>query len=132
MALATGFVMGWSNMGHVSESDNPANLLYFGVRVVGGVGAWLARALFAMAAVLAVLSVILSSAAPVEIETRVAIGHGVFVALFAVSGLLFRRASLAGSTKGKRVQDGIEAGKIRVMATKRLPRLHSIAPFFYR
>ncbi len=104
LALATGLVMGWSNMVHLSESDNPANLMYFGVLVLGGVGAWLARlealglawALFAMAAVMAALSVILSSAAPVEIETRVAIGHGVFVVLFTASGLLFRHASLAG------------------------------------
>jgi hypothetical protein len=47
--------------------------------------------------VLAVLEMILSSAAPVGNEWRVAIGHGIFVALFAASGLLFRRASLAGS-----------------------------------
>lgn len=105
LALVTGFVLGWSNMVHLSESENPANLSYFGVLVMGGVGAWLARLkargmardMFAMAAVLAVLSVVLASAAPVGFETRVAIGHAVAVALFAASGLLFRRASLAGS-----------------------------------
>ena len=109
LALVTGFVMGWSNMVHVSESDNPANLVYFAVLVVGGVGAWmarlqaggLARALFAMAWVLAVLAVILSSAAPMGLERRVAIMNGIFVALFAASGLLFRQASLAGSVESK-------------------------------
>ena len=105
LALVTGFAMGWSNMVHTSESENPVNLLYFGVLAVGGVGAWLtrlearglARSLFAMAVVLAVLAVILSSAAPLGLERRVAIGHGIFVVLFAASGLLFRHASLAGS-----------------------------------
>ena len=105
LALVTGFVMGWSNMVHISESENPVSFLYFGVLVLGGIGAWmarleargLARALFVMAAALAVLSVILASAAPLGFERRVAIGHGVFVALFAASGLLFRHASLAGS-----------------------------------
>ena len=105
LALVTGFVMGWSNMVHTSESDNPANLLYFGVLVLGGVGAWLARleprgmarALFAMAGVLAVLAVVLASAAPLGLERRVAVMHGLFVVLFAASGLLFRRAGLAGS-----------------------------------
>ena len=102
LALVTGFVMGWSNRVHLSESDNPANMLYFGVLAVGAAGAWmarleargLARTLFAMAAALAVLAVILASAAPLGLERRVAIGHGVFVALFAASGMLFRHASL--------------------------------------
>ena len=105
LALVTGFVMGWSNMVHISESENPLNFLYFGVLVAGAAGAWmarleargLARALFVMAAALAVLSVILASSAPLELERRVAIGHGVFVALFAGSGLLFRHASLVAT-----------------------------------
>ncbi len=45
----------------------------------------------------AVLAVILASVAPVGLERRVAIGHGIFLALFAASGLLLRDASLAGS-----------------------------------
>jgi hypothetical protein len=48
-----------------------------------------------MAAVLAVISVLLPSGAPPEMARRMAIGHGVFVVLFAVSGLLFRRAGQA-------------------------------------
>ncbi len=103
LALVTGFALGWSNMVHVSDSENPANLLYFGVLVVGGVGAWLARlearglawALFAMAASLAVIALLLPSGAPPEMARNMAVGHGVFVALFIASGLLFRHASFA-------------------------------------
>ncbi len=107
LALVTGFVMGWGSMVHMSESENPANLVYFGVLAVGGVGAWLARleargmarALFAMAAALALVGVIavtLSLDAPSGPMRNVAVVHGVFVALFTASGLLFRHASLAG------------------------------------
>ncbi len=100
LALVAGFVMAWGNMVHMSESDNPAYAVYFGVLAVGGVGAWLARleaggmarVLFVMAAALAVVAVIevmLSPSAPWGLV------RFVFVALFATSGLLFRHASLA-------------------------------------
>jgi hypothetical protein len=56
----------------------------------------LARALFAMAATLAVIAVMLPSGAPPELARNMAVLHGVFVALFTASGLLFRHASLAG------------------------------------
>jgi hypothetical protein len=39
LALVAGFVMGWANMVHMSESENHAYLAYFGVLAVGGVGA---------------------------------------------------------------------------------------------
>ena len=91
-------------MVHVSDSENPANLLYFIVLAVGVVGAWLARlearglayTLFAMAATLALIAVLLPSGAPPDLARNMAIGHGVFVTLFTASGLLFRHASLAG------------------------------------
>lgn len=103
VALAAGFGLGWSNMVHVADSENPANLLYFSVLVVGGIGAWLARlearglarTLFAMAAVLALIAVLLPSGAPPYMARNMAIGHGVLVVLFAASGLLFRQASVA-------------------------------------
>jgi hypothetical protein len=68
------------------------------------VGAWLARlearglarTLFAMAATLALIDVMLPSGAPPYLARNMAILHGVFVALFTASGLLFRHASLAG------------------------------------
>ncbi|MEZ5354720.1 MAG: hypothetical protein R2762_18960 [Bryobacteraceae bacterium] len=98
LALATGFVLGWGNMVHMSESDNPAYLVYFCVLAVGGAGAWvaqlkapgMARALFAMAAMLAVIEVIavalsLTSGEPSGLVRRIVVGHFVFVALFTAS-----------------------------------------------
>jgi hypothetical protein len=78
--------------------------VYYSVLAVGGVGAWLARlearglarALFAMAAALALIAVMLPSGAPPYLARNMAILHGVFVALFTASGLMFRHASLAG------------------------------------
>jgi hypothetical protein len=104
VALVAGFALAWSNMVHVADSENPANLVYYSVLAMGGVGAWLsrleprglARTLFVMAATLALIAVILPSGAPPYLARNMAIGHGVFVALFTASGLLFRNASLAG------------------------------------
>ena len=102
LALTAGFALGWSNMVHVADSGNPANLVYYSVLVVGLVGALLARleaqglahTLFAMAAMLALITVMLPSGAPPYLARNMAIGHGVLVALFAAAGLLFRRATL--------------------------------------
>jgi len=103
VALVAGFALGWSNMVHVADSENPMNLWYFSVLVVGVVGAGLARlraqglayTLFAMAATLALITVLLPTGAPFDLARNMTIGHVVFVALFIASGLLFRRASLA-------------------------------------
>ena len=103
LALAAGFVLGWSNMVHVADSENPANLAYFSVLVVGIVGAslarlqprGLARTLFAMAVTLAVIAALLPSGAPPYMARNMVIGHIILVVLFTTSGLLFRRASLA-------------------------------------
>jgi hypothetical protein len=94
-------------MVHMTEVENLAYLVYFGVLVMGGVGAWvaqleargMARTLFAMAVVLFVMAGIqlLLSGAPAGPERNQAIGRGVCAALFAASGLLFRRASLPGT-----------------------------------
>jgi len=104
VALLAGFALGWSNMVHVADSGNPANLVYYGVLGVGVAGACLARlkarglalTLFAMAATLALIAVTLPSGAPPYLARKMAIGHGVYAALFTASGLLFRHASLAG------------------------------------
>lgn len=103
VALVAGFALGWSNMVHVADSENPANLAYYSVLAVGGVGAWLARlearglarTLFAMAGTLALIAVMLPSGAPPYLARNMAIGHGVSVVLLTASGLLFRHASLA-------------------------------------
>ena len=49
-----------------------------------------------MAATLALIALMLPSGAPPDMARRMAIAHGVYVALFTASGLLFRHASLAG------------------------------------
>jgi hypothetical protein len=105
VALVTGFVLGWSNMVHVADSENPANFIYYSVLVLGAVGAslarlkagGLARTLFVMAAVLALISVTLPSGAPPDMARNMAIGHGIQVVLFTASGLLFRHASSAAA-----------------------------------
>ena len=105
VALVTGFGLGWSTMVHVADSGNPANFAYYSVLAVGIVGASLARlkarglalTLFAMAATLALIAVLLPSGAPPYLARNMAIGHGISVALFTAAGLLFRHASLAGS-----------------------------------
>ena len=104
VALVAGIALGWSNMVQVADSGHPENLVYYSVLVVGTVGALLARleprglarTLFAMAATLALIAVILPSGAPPDLARNMAIGHGFYVALFTASGLLFRHASLAG------------------------------------
>jgi hypothetical protein len=103
VALVAGFALGWSTMVQVADSGHPERLWYQSVLVVGAIGACLARlkapglawTLFAMAAVLALISVMLPSGAPPDLARNMAIGHGVYVALFTASGLLFRHASLA-------------------------------------
>jgi hypothetical protein len=103
VALVAGFALGWSNMVQVADSGNPANLIYYSVLGVGAVGACLARlkarglalTLFAMATTLALIAVTLPSGAPPYLARNMAIGHGVYAALFTASGLLFRRASLS-------------------------------------
>ena len=102
IALVAGFALGWSNMAQVADSGHPENLVYYSVLAVGFVGALLARlqarglarTLFAMAATLALIALILPSGAPPNMALRMAIGHGVYVVLFTASGLLFRHASL--------------------------------------
>ena len=108
LALVAGFVLGWATMVHMSETENPVNLVYFGVLAVGAAGAGLARleargmarALFAMAAALAVAWVItqvLFSDTPAGPVWNVGVMHGGFMLIFAAAGLLFRHASLAAS-----------------------------------
>lgn len=105
VALAAGFALGWSNMVHVADTGNLANLWYYSVLVVGVAGAvlsrlkapGLARTLFVMAALLALISVLVPSGAPPDVARRMAIGHGVYVALFTAAGVMFRRASAAES-----------------------------------
>ena len=103
VALVTGFGLGWSTMVQTADSGHPERLWFLSVLVVGLIGVILSRlkprglawTLFAMAATLAVIAVLLPSGAPHDMALRMAIGHAVSVALFTASGLLFRHASLA-------------------------------------
>ncbi len=103
VALVAGFALGWSTMVQTADSGHPERLWYLSVLVVGFIGACLARlkapglavTLFAMAAILALIAVILPSGAPPGMAWRMAIGHAVYVVLFVASGLMFRHASLA-------------------------------------
>lgn len=108
LALVAGFVLGWSTMVHMSETENPLNLVYFGVLAVGAAGAALARleprgmarALFAMSATLVAawfITQVLYPDTPAGPVWNVGVMHGGFVLLFAAAGLLFRHASLHAS-----------------------------------
>lgn len=108
LALVSGFVLGWSTMVHMSETENPRNLVYFGVLAVGAIGAGLARleargmarALFTMAGALVVawvMTQLVWSDTPAGPVWNVGVMHGGFVLLFSAAGLLFRHASLERS-----------------------------------
>jgi hypothetical protein len=103
IALVAGFALGWSTMVQTADSGHPERLWFLSVLVVGFIGACLARlkarglalTLFAMAAVLALIAVMLPSGAPPDMARRMGVGHAGLVVLFTAAGLLFRRASLA-------------------------------------
>jgi len=101
VAVGATLMLVWANLavGLIGSEDNPANLMYLGVLAVGIIGALvarfhargMARALSAMAlaqALVALVALGLRSSGPLEI---VAV-NGLFVALFAGSAYLFRRA----------------------------------------
>ena len=102
VALAAGLGLGWSTMVQVADSGHPERLWFHSVLVVGLIGASLARlrasglatTLFAMAALLVLISLALPSGAPSDQALRMAIGHAVLAVLFASSGFLFRHASM--------------------------------------
>jgi hypothetical protein len=112
IACVASFVLLWVNgaVGIIGSENNDANLLYFGVVVVGILGAILARfrpngmalALFAMA-ITQFLVVVIALAAgwvPPGTVARVAILNGFFVTLFVGSALLFRHAALDNPARG--------------------------------
>ena len=109
LAIAAGFILIWTNLavGLIGSENNPANLLYVGVLVVGFTGAimgkfrpqGMARALFATAAAQALVPIIAMMIWKPQLSNTgglvgVFIVNSFFVFLFVVSGLLFRRAQL--------------------------------------
>ena len=104
VALAAVFILVWMNaaVGGIL-GDDPANMMYFGVLLVGFIGAVIARlepkgmsrALFAAAfAMVLVPAIALTIGTPAFANGVVAVFglHAVFATLFVGSALLFRRA----------------------------------------
>jgi hypothetical protein len=115
VAVVTALILVWMNgaVGIIGSEDNPVNLMYFAVPLVGLVGALIARfrsngmalALFATAIAQALVPVValIVNRPPVDSTDALMGVLGVFVlntyfvALFVVSGFLFRRAGATGS-----------------------------------
>ena len=110
VALAAALLLVWINLavGIIGSEDNPANLMYIGVLAVGIIGALIARfqpygmarALFAMAlvqALVAVIALIAGLGFPWSAPGEILVLNGFFVALWVGSALLFRRAGATGT-----------------------------------
>ncbi len=106
MALVTAFLLIWLSLGVgiIGKDGDPANMMYFGVLAVGIVGAvaarfkpqGMARALSATAlaqALVAVIAVAAGLGLPWSGPAEVLILNGFFIAMFAGSAWLFRRAA---------------------------------------
>lgn len=107
VALAAALLLAWANLavGIIGNEENPANLVYFGLLVVGLIGAiaarfrplGMARALFAVAIAQALVAVAALIAgrhqSPKNSVFEILAPHGFFVALWIGSALLFRRAA---------------------------------------
>lgn len=121
VAVAAGLLLVWANLavGLVGSEDNPANLLYGGVLAVALLGAFVARfrplgmsnAMFAAALTYVVVTaialfVLTPSGEAAEPHVRllnVLVANGAFAAIWAVSGVLFRRASTMGSASNRQL-----------------------------
>lgn len=106
IALAGALLMIWINgaVGIIGSEDNPANVMYGGVLLVGVLGALVSRfrpagmsvALFAAAAVtalIAAIAVVGGLGAPYSGPVQLLSLNGFFVSLFAAAGVLFREAA---------------------------------------
>ena len=106
IALMAALILIWLSLGVgiIGQDGDPANIMYFGVLVVGVIGAiiarlkpvGMARTMFAMALAQALVTAIaliarlgLPWSGPVEIVAL----NSFFVAMFAGSGWLFQRAT---------------------------------------
>ena len=106
VALAAACILVWLSLGVgiIGKDGDPANRMYFGVLAVGIIGALLARfrphgmarALFAMAlaqALVAAIALIAGLGLPWSGPAEIVLLNAFFVAMFAGSGWLFRRAA---------------------------------------
>jgi hypothetical protein len=103
LALSIGFVVGWATMVHLSETENPVLLVYYGVLAVGVAGAALARlrprglerTAYLMAAATGAAWAITQVLFPVQYADppdNLGLRHAVLALLFLITGLLFRHA----------------------------------------
>jgi hypothetical protein len=118
-ALFTGLFLIWVNLavGIIGSENNPFNVLYFGVIVVGIIGAFMARfqsegmarAMFAMVLAQALVTAIalvggFYQSPPGTVFHLIGI-NGFFITLFVVSALLFRYAADEQSSTSKNIED---------------------------
>ncbi|MBP6084725.1 hypothetical protein KA517_00610 [Candidatus Gracilibacteria bacterium] len=107
IAVVTTIVITWINgaVGIIGNEDHPANLMYFGVILIGLIGTQVARlqprgmsrAMFITAIAQALVPIIAVMIWRPQLDTgvlKVFILNTVFVMLFVESGLLFRKASM--------------------------------------
>lgn len=115
LALAAALLLVWINLavGIIGTENNPANLMYIGVLAVGIIGAimarfqphGMARALFATAlaqALVAAVALIAGLGLPWSGPAEILGLNGFFIALFAGSASLFRRAARGTARMGER------------------------------
>lgn len=106
IALATGLIIIWANLavGIIGSEDNPANLLFFGVLLIGFVGAiisqfkaaGMAKTMFAVALAQALVPVIafIIWLPPLDIGLLSTFLFNVFlVLLFSASAILFQKSA---------------------------------------
>jgi hypothetical protein len=106
VALAAGVILVWLSLGVgiIGKDGDPANVMYFGVLAVGLIGAMIARlrpqgmarALSAMAlaqALVAAIALIAGLGLPWSGPAEILALNAFFVASFAASAWLFRRAA---------------------------------------
>jgi hypothetical protein len=106
LALAAACILVWLSLGVgiIGADGDPANLMYFGVLAVAIIGAMLARlrphgmarALFATAlaqAAVAAIALIARLGLPYSGPAEIVLLNGFFIACFAGSAWLFRRAA---------------------------------------
>lgn len=105
LAVAAGFLLTWVNLAvQIIGHENPANLLYPGVILVGLIGVFLSRfqptgmanAAFATAAAAFLVPVVAVIFWPADFSPgvpRVFLLNGCFVLMFVGAGLLFRHAT---------------------------------------
>lgn len=103
LALAIGFAVGWATMVHLSETENPVLLVYYGVLALGLAGAALSRlephgmerTAYVMAAATGVAWLVTQVLYPVayaDPPDNLGVKHALLALLFVITGLLFRHA----------------------------------------